>query len=167
MVVKKKPGFTLVEMLIVISVLGILAALVYPYVAVGKEEAQASAASSTLESLRKQISLYHAERGAFPTGIPNDWFAGGKKPTNPFSGEQVATVEVETSKDAARTEPADKIVTAGTPPIWYNPANGAVRMRVNSQKTAAETVALYNRINGSQISALNQSGAANQPQQGQ
>jgi len=54
----KKSGFTLVEILIVVVILGILAAIVIPQFTSASVEAKESALVSNLQSMRSQIELY-------------------------------------------------------------------------------------------------------------
>ena len=53
-----KRGFTLVEILIVVVILGILAAIVIPQFTQASTEAKVSSSLSTLQSLRSQVELY-------------------------------------------------------------------------------------------------------------
>jgi len=55
---KAKSGFTLVEILIVVVILGILAAIVIPQFTSASTEAKESALVSDLQALRSQIELY-------------------------------------------------------------------------------------------------------------
>lgn len=55
---KAKSGFTLVEILIVVVILGILAAIVIPQFTNASQEAKESALVSDLQSVRSQIELY-------------------------------------------------------------------------------------------------------------
>lgn len=55
---KAKSGFTLVEILIVVVILGILAAIVIPQFTSASTEAKESALVSNLQSVRSQIELY-------------------------------------------------------------------------------------------------------------
>jgi general secretion pathway protein G len=55
---RAKSGFTLVEILIVVVILGILAAIVIPQFTNASQEAKESALVSNLQSVRSQIELY-------------------------------------------------------------------------------------------------------------
>jgi len=55
---KAKSGFTLVEILIVVVILGILAAIVIPQFTGASTEAKESALMSDLQAMRSQIELY-------------------------------------------------------------------------------------------------------------
>ncbi len=55
---RAKSGFTLVEILIVVVILGILAAIVIPQFTSASTEAKQSALVSNLQSVRSQIELY-------------------------------------------------------------------------------------------------------------
>jgi general secretion pathway protein G len=54
----RKSGFTLVEILIVVVILGILAAIVIPQFTDASTEAKESALCSDLQTMRSQIELY-------------------------------------------------------------------------------------------------------------
>jgi general secretion pathway protein G len=55
---KKRNGFTLVEILIVVVILGILAAIVIPQFSDASTQAKESSLVSDLQSVRSQIQLY-------------------------------------------------------------------------------------------------------------
>jgi len=65
---RDRAGFTLIEMLIVIILLGILAAIIIPQVSVTTEDAKVSAVKSDLSSLRSAIELYYVQHNSFYPG---------------------------------------------------------------------------------------------------
>lgn len=64
-------GFTLIEILIVVVLLGILAAVVIPTVSQGVIDARRSALVSDLGLLRRFILIYKAHHMEVPPGYPN------------------------------------------------------------------------------------------------
>src|SRR5690606_22426668 len=60
-------GFTLVEILIVVVILGILAAIVIPQFTQASESAKHSSLMSTLQTVRSQLELYQVQHnGNYP-----------------------------------------------------------------------------------------------------
>jgi prepilin-type N-terminal cleavage/methylation domain-containing protein len=68
---KAKSGFTLVEILIVVVILGILAAIVIPQFTSASTEAKESALVSDLQSIRSQIELYKIHHNDNLPGVAN------------------------------------------------------------------------------------------------
>jgi len=63
-----KRGFTLVEILIVVVILGILAAIVIPQFTQASTEAKTNSLCSNLQSMRSQIELYKVQHNDIPPG---------------------------------------------------------------------------------------------------
>jgi general secretion pathway protein G len=63
---KAKSGFTLVEILIVVVILGILAAIVIPQFTDASTEAKTSSLCSNLQTIRSQIELYKIQHNDNP-----------------------------------------------------------------------------------------------------
>ncbi len=58
-----KKGFTLIEILIVIIVLGILAMIIVPQITVSTDDAKVSTVQSDLSAIRSAIEIYYAQHG--------------------------------------------------------------------------------------------------------
>jgi general secretion pathway protein G len=67
-----KRGFTLVEILIVVVILGILAAIVIPQFTQASTEAKTNSLCSDLQSLRSQIELFKCQHTDMPPGNTRD-----------------------------------------------------------------------------------------------
>ena len=66
----RKGGFTLVEILIVVIILGILAAIVIPQFTSASQDARKNSLTSQLQTLRSQIELYKLQHlDSLPTGL--------------------------------------------------------------------------------------------------
>ena len=59
----RKSGFTLIEILIVVIILGILAAIVIPQFSSASNDARRSNVQTTAQTLRSQIALYRLQHG--------------------------------------------------------------------------------------------------------
>jgi general secretion pathway protein G len=125
---KATRGFTLVEILIVVVILGILAAIVIPQFTEASTEAKTSRLASDLQTMRSQIELYKVQHSDAAPAIADFQAAGGmitqgadgfgpylqKVPTNPFAPAAVGNVVGTAAQDPA---------TCG----WqYDPATGAI-----------------------------------------
>ena len=129
---RRQGGFTLVEILIVVIILGILAAIVIPQFTNASSSAKVSSVQSTLQSIRSQLELYKIQHGDAPPALTLMWTAltgptdstgntsttvGGvfvngpylqQVPTNPFNGKSAI----------------ESVVAASTADGWYYTTNG-------------------------------------------
>jgi general secretion pathway protein G len=62
-----RKAFTLVEILIVVVILGILAAIVVPQFTNATQDSQAGNIKAQISTLQRQIELYYAKTNAYPT----------------------------------------------------------------------------------------------------
>ncbi len=84
---RMKKAFTLIEILIVVVLLGILAAIVIPQFSDASDEAKIAAQDSDMHTLRGQIQLYRAKTGGYPAtlaALEPDYLE--TVPTNPVTG---------------------------------------------------------------------------------
>ncbi|MDY5115939.1 MAG: type II secretion system protein [Campylobacter sp.] len=63
-----KKGFTMIELIFVIVILGILASVAIPRLAATREDAEISAAVANLRTLVSDVSAYYTVKGEIPTG---------------------------------------------------------------------------------------------------
>jgi general secretion pathway protein G len=66
-------GFTLVEILIVVIILGILAAIVIPQFTSASSDARTSNVKTTLNSIRTQIELFKSQHNDTPPQLTGMW----------------------------------------------------------------------------------------------
>ena len=75
----RKRGFTLIEILIVVVILGILAAIIIPQFTDAAQDASAASARSQLQTMRSQVELYRVQNnGQIPAsngGTAGPWTA--------------------------------------------------------------------------------------------
>lgn len=64
----RQAGFTLVELLLVLVILGILAGIVVPKFAGTGERARISAANAQLNTFATSLDLYEVDNGSYPRG---------------------------------------------------------------------------------------------------
>jgi prepilin-type N-terminal cleavage/methylation domain-containing protein len=86
---KNSKGFTLVEILIVVAILGILAAIVLPEFQGHVQQAKEAAAKDNLRILREAIERYAAEHNDVPPGYNNN--DPSTTPTLFFFNQQMIT----------------------------------------------------------------------------
>jgi general secretion pathway protein G len=64
-----KKAFTLVELLVVVMILGALAAIAVPRMINGATNAKISACDTNVDLINSQIELYFANKGAWPSRL--------------------------------------------------------------------------------------------------
>lgn len=130
---EQKLGFTLVELIIVVIVLGILAALAVPQFSGFAQEAKEATLSGDLMVLRNSISRYHAEHNSEypgakqPNGSGNDTGDGQRASTfiSQLTVYTNQTGKVSTTPDPANF-PFGAYLGTGIP---LNPVNGLTSVK--------------------------------------
>ena len=148
--VSARRGFTLVEILIVVIILGVLAAIVIPQFANASSDTKKNSLSSSLHAIRSQIEFYMLQHGEMPPTLTGaDWSALTDQST--YKGEPrgpylraapVNTLNGKSDVLVVATDYASGDPVAGTGMGWvYNPANG----KLWATNTAEDRI--YNEIN--------------------
>ena len=74
-------GFTLVELLVVITIIGILIALLLPAVNMARERGRSMQCLNNLRNIGLALQHHHEAYGSFPPGVPSatqqSWITGG------------------------------------------------------------------------------------------
>lgn len=69
-------GFTLMEMLIVVTIIGILAAIILPRFVTSSDSAKAAAYEAEKQTINAQIELYQFQTGSYPTAMTEAGWGG-------------------------------------------------------------------------------------------
>jgi len=87
---EKCPGFTLVELLVVVTIVALLAALLVPALMKAKEQGRSSVCKNNMRQLGLAMVLYADDNGDFlpwpgdvDRNLPPDWVFGGQNNTYP------------------------------------------------------------------------------------
>jgi prepilin-type N-terminal cleavage/methylation domain-containing protein len=171
-VIQRRHGFTLVEVLIVVVILGILAATVLPQFSNASEDAREAALVQDLQAMRSQIELYKFQHnGKYPgdgaganefrsamlmasksdmttaapgtAGFPYGPYFAGAIPPNPYNGQSGIMIVA----DVPGTLVQETALDAGNGELvgWiYNPATG--RIKANCSGTASDGVTLLSEL---------------------
>lgn len=151
----RQAGMTLIEILIVVTLLAIISIIVIPRYAEANMEAKIAAAQEILHSVQTQIAVHRQTQGGYPEVIDPRWFAAGDLPENPFDPDHPIGIQYVDPGDPKQSHPGTKSVRP-TGSFWYNPSNGCFRAYVRKMPTSNETLQLYNHVNGCNLTALNQ-----------
>ena len=93
-------GFTLIEIMVVITILGILAALIVPRVVGRTDDARIAAARQDIASVMQALKLYRLDNGRYPT-TEQGLQALITKPTDRAGAEQLETRRISGAQQRA------------------------------------------------------------------
>ncbi|MFC1675684.1 competence type IV pilus major pilin ComGC [Planctomycetota bacterium] len=83
----KRKGFTLIELMVVVLILGALAAVAIPRLTQSADTAKTNACNTNVDIINTQMELYYMDNGSYPTLVnlfaDSNYFPDGT-PTCPY-----------------------------------------------------------------------------------
>lgn len=164
--IREEGGFTLVELLVVMSILAVLAAVVIPTVTGVNTSARNVAQPNDLSNIQTSITNFNADSGNWPTRAPysGSAWAAGARPTVAYSVTAGAIVTFTVNSIANLNWDASQSV-AGTTKVFFPDYVGSKPKHVSDTITvnAGATAGPYIVIKGATtytVTVLNDTGAA-------
>ncbi len=105
-----RAGFSIIELLTVIAIIGILAALIFPVMGSARKKARETQCITNMQEIHRALKLFKNDNGRYPAvllgfaenGVPVDSIKNGTL----FSREYVSTAKVFSCPDNRFTDPA-------------------------------------------------------------
>jgi len=101
-IVKKninKKAFSLMELMVVIIILGLLAAFVLPSLTGKSEDAKQKLTCVQMKSISQALKMYKIDNSSYPTtedGLPKSYFEDGKLPKDSWGNNYIYTANEDT-----------------------------------------------------------------------
>ncbi|NJB68653.1 general secretion pathway protein G [Desulfobaculum xiamenense] len=92
---RKNAGFSLIELMVVIVILGILATLLVPKIMDRPDEARITKARLDIQSIETALKLYRLDKGRYPTteqglgALAGDYLENTGLPKDPWGNEYI------------------------------------------------------------------------------
>jgi len=129
---KSKKGFTLIELMIVVAIIGILAAVAIPRFAQMLDKSREGATKGNLGAIRSSVSIYYAEKeGVWPADLSSS-YTSYLYPIPPAKANQLGNVSTVTLA-------ADVPAAAGTGWAYVTTAGATFVGNVFCNSTATDT----------------------------
>ncbi len=123
----------------------------------GRRLAESVCAVRSIVGMHRHSMECRTNASGWPVAISPQWFPGGELPSH-GAGDQPVTVEVvDEAPDVLA--PLQKVFVPNGDAIrvwWYNRTNGAICARVGINDDVAETLRLFNDVNGLSFRTLDQ-----------
>lgn len=123
---RNRSGFSLVELVVVVLIMGILAAVAAPRMFDKMKETRENSTKQSLAVIRQAIEFYKVENGAYPadpaTDLENQVIKGPFPKVEVISGGNANVKVLTTDPLAATTDPESWIYNATTGEIRINDA---------------------------------------------
>jgi general secretion pathway protein G len=104
----RRPGFTLIEILIVVIILGILAAIVIPQFGSASKEAKQASLMTSVQTLRSQIALFRLQHNDFLPGANPLVGSGATFNPSTFWSQLTTFTDLNGATNSTKTSQYDK-----------------------------------------------------------
>ncbi|CAB1083171.1 hypothetical protein D1AOALGA4SA_10751 [Olavius algarvensis Delta 1 endosymbiont] len=142
---KDQSGFTLMEILIVVILLGILAMVVVPQITISSEDTKASTLQSNLSQMRSLLEVYYAQHQETYPGVVDDSDGAGPPSDAAVTFVNQLTLYTNKSGESSKTDRANfglgpYIKSNVLPPNPFNNKNTIVIDTATTDLTARTVV---------------------------
>jgi len=150
-----------IDSLIALMLVGVLVGVLVMHHNRQQSERDVAAVCSALDRLQEQAAYHTAVQSAMVghdtmlVHLHEEWF-GQDLPTNVLVGQAHPWIDLAPPGDRGQHPPDPVATEQGQAGFWYNPTTGTFRARVTPCSSEAETLALYNQINGTSLAAFEQ-----------
>jgi len=127
------PAFSLVELVLVVTIIGIIAGIAVPRISSAAATANANALDATLTNVRQSIDIYYAEHGSFPGYVPGTQTPDGSHFVNQLTLYSDADGNSNATKSAQY-----KFGPYLRAPFPTNPANQLATVHVKADASQAD-----------------------------
>ena len=147
---KSRAGFTLIEILVVVILLGILATIIIPQISVSTEDAKLNTLKTNLNHLRSAVELYYYQH--------NNTYPGATKHTDGAAVGSDAEAEAAFIPQLTQyTSLTGEVATSGDSTYQFGPYIKSATLPTNPFNNAADIVCDYDETN---ITARDSTGAS-------
>jgi prepilin-type N-terminal cleavage/methylation domain-containing protein len=134
-----RSGFTLIEILIVVLLLGVLATIIIPQINVSTEDAKLNALKSNLSHLRSSVELYYHQH--------NNTYPGATKHTDGTPVGSDADAEAALVPQLTQfTNLSGKVATSGSSEFQFGPYIKSAVLPTNPFNNKTDVVCDYDQI---------------------
>lgn len=150
-----------IDIMIGLMVVSVIAGGVYLYNSRAQEENKVDAVRTALEQLEQQSDYHHtvqsamAQRDVLLVHIHEQWF-GEDVPTNVLLDGDRPWIDLAPPGDLGEHPPDPVASSEQQAGFWYNPTTGVFRARVRPAASEAQTLAMYNEVNGTALLGFEQ-----------
>lgn len=158
---RQATGFTLIEVLIVVVILGILGAIVIPRFLESDRVSRTNILSNTVRYIRQMVTYYKQTddfpraASGYPEEIEPSWFRTASLPRHTWTNEPLL-VEVVDGPPGQKYPSTKTFDPASDSPYtaWYNRTNGAFVALIPPQEDDENTLSVFNAVNLADCSSL-------------